>query len=121
MLVEKNENRLFAERCNPLIDTRSPSSVPPEGRHHLALSEMLADKTPQEVIRILVAVKNDDLGDAELGPGLYPGDYLASQLWVRREQPERNETVRLAPAHRLCEIEGSVVAPSREPLDPPLD
>ena len=120
-LVEKNEHRLVAERSNPFIDTGCAGSIAPERRHHLALAELLADKPPQEVLRILVAVEYDNFRDAEFGSGPYSRDHLAAQLRIRREQSERDEAMGLTSAHRLGEIEGSVVAPSCEPFEAPLD
>jgi hypothetical protein len=75
----------------------------------------------RRVLRILVAVEYDNFRDAELGSGPYSRDHLAAQLRVRREQSERYEAMGLAAAHRLREIEGSVVAPSREPFEASLD
>ena len=119
--VEKDQNRLVAKDGNPLIDTRCPGSVAPERRHHLALAELLTNEPPQEVLGILVAVENDNLCHAERGSGAYSWDHLVAQLRVRREQPERDQAVRLAAAHRLGEIESSVVRPSGEPFKASLD
>lgn len=75
----------------------------------------------REVLRILVTIANDDLRDAQLGPGSYSRDHIAAQLGVCRESSERDEAVGLTVAHRLGEIERPVIAASGEPFETALD
>jgi hypothetical protein len=120
-LIEKDQDRVVAERRNPFVDARRPSAVAPEWRHHLACAELLADIPPQEVLWILMTVENNHFRSTELGSGSYPRDYLAPQLRVLGEQSERYEAVGLTAAHRLGEIEGAVIASPGEPFEPAFD
>src|SRR5260370_35258781 len=88
--VEKDQNRFVAKDRNPLIDTRCPGSVAPERRHHLAMAELLGNEPPQEMLRILVAIENDNVRDAELRASRYSWDHFGTQLRGSRQQPERN-------------------------------
>ena len=116
-LVEQDQDGLVAEHGDPFVDAGRLRTVAPERRHDVAAPELLGDVAPQQGVRVLVAVEDDDLGRAEVGAACELRHDLATQGGIGREQPKRDQAVRLAAAHRLRQIERAVLALAGQPLE----
>ena len=100
----------IAEDGHPLIHARRLRAVAPERRHDVAAAELVGDIAPEQSLGVLVAVEDDDLGGAEPVACRIAGTISRRSAGIGREQPEGDQAVGLAAAHRLGQIERAVFA-----------